>query len=106
MHVLFITIVYLDTSRMTLNEFRKEQCERSSLPCHIKRPFLEAGFPTLLTHSQELTDKLFNQIKNDESHKLHQLLPSRNNNSLSLKKRYISYALDKDRETSEKFYKF
>ena len=70
-----------------LERIQKRTMRTVFLSLSYQEALLEAGLPTLLTRRQDLTDKLFNQIKNDESHKLHQLLPSRNNNnSLSLRK--------------------
>ena len=41
----------------------------------------------LFQRRQEITDKLFQQILNDDTHKLHKLLPTVNNTSLKLRKK-------------------
>lgn len=41
----------------------------------------------LFQRRQEITDKLFQQILNDDTHKLHKLLPTVNNTSLNLRKK-------------------
>ena len=47
---------------------------------------VEAGVDSLFNRRQILTTKLFNDIVNDESHKLYQLLPSKNFSNYNMRK--------------------
>ena len=50
---------------------------------------VEAGVDSLFNRRQILTTKLFNDIVNDESHKLYQLLPSKNFSNYNMRKENI-----------------
>jgi hypothetical protein len=50
---------------------------------------VEAGVDSLFNRRQILTTKLFNDIANDESHKLYQLLPSKNFSNYNMRKENI-----------------
>ena len=49
-----------------LEQIQKRAMQTVFPSLSYQKPLLEAGLPRLLTHRQQLTDKLFNQIKNDE----------------------------------------
>ena len=44
-----------------------------------------AGLAPFALRRQQLTDKLFKQISNDKTHKLHKLLPAVNSSSVNLR---------------------
>ena len=48
---------------------------------------LLSGLTSLFLRRQQITNKVFLNIMNDDAHKLHELLPAKNNISLNLRKK-------------------
>jgi hypothetical protein len=87
MVVPFSTTPYPITYAKIWRSYRSEHIIFPTLP--YAEALVEAGVDSLFNRRQILTTKLFNDIANDESHKLYQLLPSKNFSNYNMRKENI-----------------
>ena len=62
-------------------------------PCSYQEALVKAELPLLKDRRQELTSKLFKEILEKDDHRLHELLPELNNNSVNVTEESASSTL-------------